>query len=137
MSAIAPTTTDMTAISVCGLHDKGRGYTLKDAAPMSSPIARLNVPPFNAENVEKTSGLPFPKAKKVTPAVDSFKPRYAAIVARLGQKKSEADIPMKENRKARMRRYPVRMNGRVACVAESYQSLYGRSCVDTVSCWSV
>lgn len=81
---------------------------------MSSPIARLNVPPFRAEKVLNTSGLPFPNARKVTPAVLSFKPSTVAMVDRFGQKKSEAEIPMKENRKARMRRYPIAMNGRAA-----------------------
>jgi len=51
-----------------------------------------------AENVEKTSGLPFPNARKVTPAVVSLNPRYVAIVDKFGQKKSEATIPMKENK---------------------------------------
>ena len=69
------------------------------AAPINSPIAKLNVPWFMAEKVEKTSGLPFPKAKKVTPAVVSLSPKYVAIVDKFGQKKSEATIPMNENKK--------------------------------------
>jgi hypothetical protein len=48
--------------------------SLKVAAPNNSPIAKLKVPWFIAENVENTSGLPFPKAKKVTPAVVSLNP---------------------------------------------------------------
>lgn len=74
---------------------------LKVAAPMSSPTANPNVPLLIAEKVLNTSGLPFPKAKKVTPAVLSLNPRYAATVDKLGQKKSEADIPIKEKRNAR------------------------------------
>jgi len=85
--------------------------SLKLAAPINSPIARPKVPPFNAEKVEKTSGLPFPKARNVTPAVDSVRPRYAAIVDRFGQKKSEAEIPMKEKRKMRMNMYPRATSG--------------------------
>lgn len=77
---------------------------LKLAAPMSSPTASPNVPLLIAENVLNTSGLPLPKAKKVTPAVLSLNPKYAATVDKLGQKKSEADIPIKEKRKARMKR---------------------------------
>lgn len=100
--AMAPTTMDMTGVSAC--PPRTYHHSLNDAAPMSSPIAKLNVPLLSAENVEKTSGLPFPNARNVTPAVDSFSPRYAAIVARFGQKKSEADIPMKEKRKARTKR---------------------------------
>jgi hypothetical protein len=71
---------------------------LKVAAPINSPIAKLNVPWFIAEKVEKTSGLPFPKARNVTPAVVSLNPRYVAIVAKFGQKKSEATIPINENK---------------------------------------
>lgn len=72
--------------------------TMKVAAPKSSPIARLPESAFIAEKVEKTSGLPFPKAKKVTPATFSSRPRSWAMVARLGVKKSEALIPKVENR---------------------------------------
>lgn len=74
---------------------------LKVAAPMSSPTANPSVPLLIAEKVLNTSGLPLPKAKKVTPAVLSLNPRYAATVDKLGQKKSEADIPIKEKRNAR------------------------------------
>ena len=51
------------------------GGALNEAAPINSPMAKPNVPPFNAAKVEKTSGLPLPNARKVTPAVDSFSPR--------------------------------------------------------------
>ena len=46
-----------------------------------------------AEKVENRSGEPFPNARKVTPATFSFSPSVFAIVARLGQKKSEAQMP--------------------------------------------
>jgi len=48
--------------------------TMKDAAPTSSPIAKLPEFARIAENVENKSGLPFPKAKKVTPATFSSNP---------------------------------------------------------------
>lgn len=67
--------------------------TINEAAPRSSPIARLPDPARIAENVENKSGEPFPNAKKVTPATFSLSPRVFAIVARLGQKKSEAQMP--------------------------------------------
>jgi hypothetical protein len=47
-----------------------------------------------AAKVEKTSGLPFPKARNVTPAKFSLIPKMLAIVLRLMHKKSEAAIPM-------------------------------------------
>lgn len=50
-------------------------YSLKLAAPISSPTARPMVPLLTAEYVEKTSGEPLPNAKKVTPAVDSDSPK--------------------------------------------------------------
>jgi hypothetical protein len=64
-----------------------------------------------AENVEKTSGLPFPKAKNVTPAVVSLNPRYVAIVDKFGQKKSEATIPINENKNDSNKRYAKAING--------------------------
>lgn len=77
---------------------------LKVAAPMSSPTANPSVPLLIAEKVLNTSGLPLPNARKVTPAVLSLNPRYAATVDKLGQKKSEADIPIKEKRNPRTKR---------------------------------
>jgi hypothetical protein len=47
-----------------------------------------------AAKVEKTSVLPFPKARNVTPAKLSLMPKMLAIVLRLMHKKSEAAIPM-------------------------------------------
>jgi hypothetical protein len=84
---------------------------LKEAAPISSPIDNPNVPPLSAAKVENTSGLPFPNARNVTPAVDSLRPRYEAMVERFGQKKSEAEMPMNENRKARRNNRPSATSG--------------------------
>lgn len=70
---------------------------MKLAAPISSPTAKLPLCECMAANVEKTSGLPFPKAKKVTPAILSLIPRLVEIVLRLGEKKSLAAIPMVMN----------------------------------------
>ena len=67
---------------------------MKPAAPNNSPIARLLLFVLKAAKVEKTSGLPFPKARKVTPAMLSLMPRIVAIVLRLMQKKSLAAIPI-------------------------------------------
>jgi hypothetical protein len=83
MIAIDPTTTD----------------TINDAAPNNSPIARLPESAFIAEKVENTSGLPFPSARNVTPATFSSRPRISEMVARLGQKKSDALMPRVEKRK--------------------------------------
>lgn len=65
-----------------------------------------------AENVAKRSGLPFPTAKKVTPATFSSRPRTVAIVARFGQKKSDALIPSIENSKANHMSSPKKTTGR-------------------------
>ena len=86
--------------------------TMNVAAPMSSPMAKLPELARMAENVEKTSGLPFPKAKKVTPATFSSKPSSWEMVARFGVKKSEALMPRVEKRKMSQRRRPVNTNGR-------------------------
>ena len=67
---------------------------IKLAAPSSSPIARLPLFDFMAANVEKTSGLPFPKARKVTPVRLSLKPRKLANVLRSIHRKSLAAMPM-------------------------------------------
>jgi hypothetical protein len=72
--------------------------TMNDAAPSSSPIAKLPEFARMAENVENTSGLPLPNARKVTPATLSSKPSSWAIVARFGVKKSDALIPSVEKR---------------------------------------
>ncbi len=85
-------------------------------------MASPNVPPFRAEKVEKTSGLPFPKARKVTPAVLSLNPNCVATVDRLGQKKSDAEMPMKENRKVKTRSKKTMKNGLSAAGVESYHS---------------
>jgi len=67
---------------------------MKLAAPISSPTARLPLLVFMAAKVEKMSGLPLPKAKNVTPARLSLRPRSLAIVLRLTEKKSLAAMPM-------------------------------------------
>lgn len=72
---------------------------MKNAAPMSSPIARLPEPTLIAANVEKRSGEPLPNARKVTPAIDSDIRRVWDRVAKLGQKKSLAAMPIALNNK--------------------------------------
>src|SRR6266403_1880322 len=68
--------------------------TMKDAAPKSSPMAKLPAFARRAANVAKTSGLPFPNARKVTPATFSSRLRSCEIVAKLGQKKTERGRPL-------------------------------------------
>jgi hypothetical protein len=84
---------------------------MKDAAPRSSPIAKLPELVRRAENVAKTSGLPFPNARKVTPATFSSKFSSCAMVAKFGQKKSEALIPRVENKKTSQKSKPMNTNG--------------------------
>lgn len=86
--------------------------TMNDDAPSSSPIAKLPEFARIAENVENTSGLPFPKANRVTPAKFSSNPRRFDIVARFGVKKSEALIPRVENRNISHTTKPVNTSGR-------------------------
>jgi hypothetical protein len=73
---------------------------MKPAAPKSSPTARLPLCEFIAANVEKTSGLPFPKARNVTPVKVSLMPRMFAMVLRFMHRKSEAAMPMVLKRSA-------------------------------------
>jgi hypothetical protein len=100
---------------------------MKQDAPSSSPIAKEKVFDLSAENVEKTSGEPLlkvaglhqldsvdhrtsrtdPKAKNVTPAVLSPIPNLSATVARLGQKKSEAVIPIVAKRNTALKVGPI------------------------------
>jgi hypothetical protein len=80
--------------------DPATTVVINTAAPINSPTARLPLCELIAANVEKTSGLPFPNARKVTPAMLSLIPRIDAIVLRLGQKNSEAAIPIVENKSA-------------------------------------
>jgi hypothetical protein len=47
-----------------------------------------------AAKVENTSGLPLPKARKVTPVKLSLIPKMFAIVLKFIQRKSEAAMPM-------------------------------------------
>lgn len=72
---------------------------MKPAAPISSPTAKLPLCVLIAANVEKTSGLPLPNAKKVTPAMLSLIPRIFAIVLKFIQKKSLAAMPIVLNRR--------------------------------------
>lgn len=74
--------------------DPATTAVINPAAPMSSPTARLPLCVFIAAKVEKTSGLPFPNAKNVTPAMLSLIPKQFAIVLRFIQKKSLAAMPM-------------------------------------------
>jgi hypothetical protein len=67
---------------------------IKLAAPSNSPIARLPLFDLMAANVEKTSGLPFPNARKVTPVRLSLKPRRLASVLKSMHRKSLAAMPM-------------------------------------------
>lgn len=67
---------------------------MKLAAPINSPTAMLALLELMAANVLKTSGEPFPKAKKVTPAKLSLNPRIVAMVLKLTLKKSLAAIPI-------------------------------------------
>jgi hypothetical protein len=83
---------------------------MKKAAPMSSPMAKLPEPTLMAANVEKRSGDPFPSARKVTPAMDSDIRNVFANVARFGQKKSLAAIPMALNRKPNQSIYVNHVN---------------------------
>ena len=99
--------------------------TMKDAAPKSSPMAKLPAFVRKAENVAKTSGLPLPNARKVTPATCSSRFKSCAIVAKLGQKKSEAVIPSVENRKPSQSRRPKNIKGRTVGLAQKYMCGYG------------
>lgn len=92
--------------------------TMKDAAPSNSPIAKLPDSARMAEYVEKTSGLPFPKARKVTPATFSSRPNSWAKVARFGVKKSDALIPKVENKKRSHMSRPTKTPGRSAGVVQ-------------------
>ena len=74
--------------------DPATTAVMNPAAPMSSPTARLPLFVFIAAKVEKTSGLPFPKARNVTPAILSLIPKMLAIVLRFMQKKSLAAMPI-------------------------------------------
>jgi hypothetical protein len=67
---------------------------IKLAAPISSPTAILALLEPMAAKVLNTSGDPLPKARNVTPAKLSLRPRTVAIVLRLTLKKSLAAMPM-------------------------------------------
>jgi hypothetical protein len=76
--AIEPATTDV----------------MKVAAPINSPIAKLPLFDRIAAKVEKTSGLPFPNARKVTPVRLSLNPRILASVLKSMHRKSLAAMPI-------------------------------------------
>jgi hypothetical protein len=67
----------------------------KIAPPKSPPIDKETLSFFAARIEEKTSGAPFPKANKLTPAIvgESFK--VSAILARAGEKYWSAVDPSK------------------------------------------
>lgn len=91
---------------------------MKPAAPMSSPTAKLPLLDFMAAKVEKTSGEPLPKARKVTPVKLSLMRRMVAIVLRLMQRKSEAAMPMIVKRRQAQRMMRVMIKGLVAGEAQ-------------------
>ncbi|CCF44005.1 hypothetical protein CH063_13549 [Colletotrichum higginsianum] len=74
--------------------DPATTAVMKLAAPISSPTAMLALFEPMAAKVLKTSGDPLPKAKNVTPARLSLRPRIAEMVLRLTLKKSLAAMPM-------------------------------------------
>jgi hypothetical protein len=80
--AIEPATTDVTKL----------------AAPINSPTAKLPLFERIAAKVEKTSGLPLPNARNVTPVKLSLKPIMLASVLRSIHKKSLAAILIVLNR---------------------------------------
>lgn len=86
--------------------------TMNEAAPRSSPIARLPESARMAEKVLKTSGDAFPNARKVTPATFSSRPKKVAMVAKLGVKKSDADIPRVLNKKRSQKSNAAKIRGR-------------------------
>jgi hypothetical protein len=67
---------------------------INPAAPISSPMAKVALLDRMAANVEKTSGLPFPNARNVTPVKLSLNPKMLAIVLRSMHRKSLAAIPI-------------------------------------------
>jgi hypothetical protein len=67
---------------------------MKVAAPINSPIAKLPLLDRIAAKVEKTSGLPFPNARKVTPVRLSLSPRMLASVLKSIHRKSLAAMPI-------------------------------------------
>jgi hypothetical protein len=84
---------------------------INPAAPISSPMAKPPLCVFIAANVEKTSGLPFPKARKVTPAILSLIPQMLAIVLRLTEKKSLAAMPIVVNKSPSQRVKIIKATG--------------------------
>lgn len=84
---------------------------MKVAAPINSPIAKLPLFDRIAANVENTSGLPFPNARKVTPVRLSLSPNMLASVLRSIHKKSLAAIPIVLNKRDNQSIIMVNANG--------------------------
>ena len=93
---------------------------MKPAAPISSDRARPPLFIVMATKVEKISGLPFPKAKMVTPARLSLSPSTCAMDRRFGVKKSDAAVPMVVKRMASHATKPVMDNGLATGDAQKY-----------------
>jgi hypothetical protein len=91
---------------------------MKLAAPMSSPTAMLALLEPIAAKVLKTSGEPFPNARKVTPARLSLSPKMVAMVLRLTLKKSLAAMPMVVNNSPSQ---VTRMTNATGCALPSLQ----------------
>jgi hypothetical protein len=68
--------------SLTNAIDPATTAVMNPAAPINSPTARLPLWEFIAAKVEKTSGLPFPNANNVTPAMLSLMPSNDAIAER-------------------------------------------------------
>ncbi|KAF2478453.1 hypothetical protein BDY17DRAFT_258914, partial [Neohortaea acidophila] len=84
--------------------DSATTVAMKLAAPMSSPMARSGLFDLMAAHVEKISGPPFPRARRVTPAKLSLIPIKRAPALKLTEKKSPAHMPMVRNSRAIQRR---------------------------------
>ena len=87
--------------------------TIKLAAPINSPTANSPAPALIAVYVPNKSGDPFPNARNVTPARFSSRRRREESVERLGQKKSEEEMPRVVKRKRSQVRRVRKMMGRV------------------------
>jgi hypothetical protein len=91
--------------------DPATTEVINAAAPISSPIAMLELLLFMAAKVEKISGLPFPSARNVTPASVSLKLKACAMVLRLTEKKSPATRPRVVKRMASHKRMSIVAKG--------------------------
>lgn len=91
--------------------DPATTAVMNDAAPMSSPMAILLLSSFIAANVEKISGLPLPRARRVTPAKVSFIRSPRAIELKLTEKKSPATVPKAVKRIVKKKRIRTMASG--------------------------